>query len=192
MYWWKRWPCSLFTQISIFLWKIFHVWPQKRSLSVIRALNLQKLFCSSSISFFYSVQRWFPRKFVTNDFSDCQVDSSPLLSASSDVGSFISSHFWGMSNIPILSFPIIIRYPPCSLPSLSSSLILTWYIMVESVFCSVQEKKETEHNASQVLIFVLTPTLIAMILVVSPVVPKIYKKGCFVYPPWNPRTTLPP
>ena len=101
----------------------------------------------------------FPRKFVTTDFSDCQADSSVSLSASLITGSFIKSLIWGPSNIPALSFSMLIRGNfsrkktncclPCSLPSQNYSLLLTWYVRVESVFCSVQRENETERYASQ-------------------------------------------
>ena len=53
-------------------------------------LSRWKLFSSFSLSFSYSTIHWFPRKFVTTDFSDYQVDSSALLSASSNIESFMS------------------------------------------------------------------------------------------------------
>ena len=64
--------------------------------------------------------------FVTIDFSDCQVNSSASLRASSNIGSFMSSLIWEPSNIQVLSFSM----PICgnfswrkanSLPSLSTA-----------------------------------------------------------------------
>ena len=74
----------------------------------IHASSWRKLFSSSSIYFSYSALRWFPRKFAATDFSDCQVDCSALLSASSNIGSFMRYLIWGPSNIPALSFSMLI------------------------------------------------------------------------------------
>ena len=48
----------------------------------------------------------------------------------------------------------------CSLLSQSSSLLLTLYVRVEAVFCSVQKERETECYAGQVLTSVLIATLV--------------------------------
>ena len=90
----------LFTQISTVLWKIVQVWPQK--------VQFDWLFSGSWISLLYSILQWFPRKFVTIDFSDCLADSSVSLCALSNIGSFMSSLIWGPSNIPALSFSMLI------------------------------------------------------------------------------------
>ena len=85
---------------------------------------------SSSISISYFSLGWFSRKFSTTKFSECKADSSASLSASSNIGSFISSLIWGSSNILDFNFPILIRgnfwrkadpLPPCPSPSQSSS-----------------------------------------------------------------------
>ena len=71
--------------------------------------NCRKLFYSSCVSFSYSALWWLSRKFVTTDFSECQVYSSASLNASSNVGSFMSSFIQGLSSIPTLSFSMLIR-----------------------------------------------------------------------------------
>ena len=99
---------------------------------------------------------------------------------------------WGPSNIPALSFSILIRgnfswrkqisYFPCEMPLPSSSVFLTWYVSVEAVFCLVQQEGETECYASQVLTLVLTVTLVCLSQ-------RYWKQWYFVYPPWSPRTS---
>ena len=49
---------------------------------------------------------------------------------------------------------------PGLLPSLTSSLLLTWYVKMEVVFCSVQREDKTECYASQGLTLILTATLV--------------------------------
>ena len=92
----------LFTQIFTVLWKKSKFNCRKCSLNDIHAVSWQKLFSSSSI-FFYSAFQWFPWKLP--DFSDCQVDSSTLVSTSSNMNSLI----WGSSNISALSFFMFIH-----------------------------------------------------------------------------------
>ena len=83
----------------------------------------------SSISFFYSAHRWFPRKFVNTDFSDCQTVSSTLLRASSNSWSFKSSLIWWPSNIRNLS-PRIDAFAP--FPKLAIPLIP---FFLTQIFC---------------------------------------------------------
>ena len=79
---------QFFSQISIVLWKIVQVWPQKvRSLTDICALSWWKLF--NFILIFCTLV--FSRKFITTNFSHCEVDSSTSLSASSNIWSFMNS-----------------------------------------------------------------------------------------------------
>ena len=78
-------------------------------LTDIRAPSWRKLFSSSSISFSYSTLRWFPRKLVNTDFCDYLVDSSALLRALSNIGSFMSSLICRPSNIPLLNFSMLIN-----------------------------------------------------------------------------------
>ena len=73
----------LFIQISTVLWKIDH---REYSLTDVRDPSWRKLSCSTSISFLCSALRWFPRKFVTTDLSDCQADSSASISVLSTLG----------------------------------------------------------------------------------------------------------
>ena len=49
---------------------------------------------------------------------------------------------------------------PSSLPSQSSSLLLSWYLRMEAVFSSVQRERETERYVSQILTLVLLATLV--------------------------------
>ena len=52
------------------------------------------------------------------------------------------------------------HYLPSTLPSQSSSLLLTWCVSMEAVFYSVQGEGKTELYASQVLTLVLMTTLV--------------------------------
>ena len=161
MSWWKLLPCTLLKSQHFFekivtaesaVWLTFVPWVDG----------------NSSISFSYSALRWFSRKFVSTDLSDCQPDSSASFSASSTLGpSWVLLLEGHQIYQPWVSPCLFVgtsggkqtRCLPCPFPSLSSSLLI-WYVRVEAVFCAVQWEKETERYASQVLTLVLTATLV--------------------------------
>ena len=101
----------LFTQISTVVWKIVQVVRlQKCSLMDILAPSWLQLLSCSSTSFSYSALGWFPRKFVTTVFNYCQAESSASLSALANIGSFMNSFIWVGSNIPAVSFSMLIHW----------------------------------------------------------------------------------
>ena len=156
----------LFTQISTVLSKCDH---RKCRLTDICAPSWQKLFGNSWISPLYYILWWFSRKFITTDFSDYQADSSASLSVSSNIGpSWVllseGRQIYQRWISPCLSTGTSPGWKqtcclPCPLPSQSSPLLLTWYVRVKAVLCSVQQG-ETERYASRVLTFILMATLV--------------------------------
>ena len=104
MSWWKCSICSSLKSPQFFGKKAKYD-HRKFSLIEIHAPSWWKLFSRSSISFSYATLQWFPRKFVTTDFSDCQADSSALLSALLNIGSFISSLIWKLLIKFLLAYP---------------------------------------------------------------------------------------
>ena len=108
--------------------------------------------------------------FVTTNLSDSYTDSSALLRASSNIGSFMSSLIWGGRQIYQLSVSPFLsgrtsewktNVLPCQSTDFRNTLmLLTWYVRVEAEFCFVQQESETERYASQVLTLVLTATFV--------------------------------
>ena len=121
-----------FPKISTVLWKIVHVWSQKVQFDKHSCLDLVETLQ------FYSTPRWFPRKFVTTDFIDYQVDSLASAWASSHIGCFVSSLIWELSNIPALSFCIFIRgnfsWRKAN-PQPSYSLAFTKFFITPNLIC---------------------------------------------------------
>ena len=132
------------------------------------------LISSSSISFTYSAIQWFPRKFVTTDFTDCQEDSSASLSVSSNIVSSMSSLIERPSNIQTLTFSTLIHSnfsrgkarPQHSLSIAKFFVSPNLMCKDESRIFSVRREGETERNAKQVLNLVLTAILYDIMLFV--------------------------
>ena len=89
------------------------------------------------------------------------------LSASLNIGFFMSSLIWGPLYIPALIFSMLLpegtserkqtHCLPLLLPSQCSSLLLTWYVRMKMYLIQFNE---TESYASQVLTLVLTATFV--------------------------------
>ena len=138
---------NIFTQISTVLWKIVQVWPQKLQFDWHSCPELAETF--QWLSNFLLVYCTLVISQEVCNYLLQWLGSSTSLSASTNIGSFMSSLIWKPSYIPALSFSMLIHgnfswKNANLLPSLSiafTKFFITPNLICKggTVFCLVQQ-----------------------------------------------------